>query len=226
MLLGCHSRDVLPKGTGTDYYPVKGGAFWIYTMVETNITKLGGQINNTYELKVVVADSLVSANQKTYVLQRFTRSDPSQPWTVLDTWSTRKDAFQAVLQDGNTPYIKLAFPLSEGKSWNGNALNNLGGNDKCADGTVNCDNYVVTNLAKPYLGPGLSYENTVTIVENNDMDPIVKQDVRKSVYSISIGLVYYESTILEYCTVGDCIGEQVVEQGTILKQTLKDNGGL
>ncbi len=226
VLVGCHSRDIQPKGTGTEYYPLKGGAFWIYSIAETTITQLGGQTNTTYDLKVQVTDSLVVSGQTTYVLQRFKRSDASQPWTALDTWSSRKDGFQAVLQEGNTPFIKLVFPLSTGKTWDGNALNNLGGKDRCADGTFACDDYVVTDFSKPFLGPGLSYDNSVTIIENNDTDPIVKQDVRKSVYAKSIGLVYYESTQLEYCTVGDCIGKQIVEKGSIVKQTLKDNGGL
>ena len=57
------------------------------------------------------------------------------------------------------------------------------------------------------------------------MKTIVKKDVRMSVYAKSIGLVYREATVLYYCTVGNCIGQQIVENGTILKQTLKDYGG-
>ncbi len=226
LLVGCHSSDVQPKGTGVDYFPMKVGAFWVYGMVETNITQLTGQTNELYDVKIEVADSLLLSGQITYVLQRFKRTDSSQPWAPLDTWSSRKDEFQAVLQEGNTPYIKLTFPLNDGKSWNGNAFNNVGGTEQCPDGTFTCDNYLVTNLAKSFQTTGVSYENSVTIVENNDTDPIVKKDVRKSVYAKSIGLVYYESTILEYCTVGDCIGKQLIEKGKILKQTLKNHGGL
>jgi hypothetical protein len=161
-----------------------------------------------------------------YVLQRFTRADASQPWSSYDTWSAHKDAFQVIVQEGNISYTKLALPLSEGKTWNGNALNNLGGKDRCADGTFACDNYTVKDLSKPFLAVGVSYENSVTILENNESDPIVSQDVRKAVYAKSIGLVYYESTVLQFCTVGACIGKQVVENGQILKQTLHDHGRL
>ena len=64
------------------------------------------------------------------------------------------------------------------------------------------------------------------MAQDNENDPIVKQDVRKSIYAKSIGLVYREITILEYCTVGNCIGKQIVENGVILKQTLNNYGGL
>lgn len=51
------------------------------------------------------------------------------------------------------------------------------------------------------------------------------KDVRNSVYALAIGLVYHEETS-EYCTIGDCIGEQVVENGRIYKQTLTGHGDL
>lgn len=226
LLLGCHSREVRPKSTGTEYFPLKVGGFWVYNVLETSISQLNGQSGSFYELKVYISDSIQSSGQVTYILQRFKRTDASQPWVPIATWSARKDQFQVILQVGNVPYVKLAFPLVDGKSWNGNTLNNLGGTDRCLDGTFVCENYLVTNLAKQFEGTGISFDNSVTILENNENDPIVKQDVRKSVYAKSAGLIYHEITLLEYCTVGSCIGKQIVENGSILKQTLKDYGGL
>lgn len=193
-------------------------------MDETTITQLGGQTNAKYQLKVLLLDSFLTEGVVSYRIQRYTRTDASQAWAVYDTWSTRKTQFQAIVQEGNVAYVKLAFPLFEGKTWNGNALNNIGGTDKCTDGTFNCDNYVVADMGKAFNTSAASYNDSVTIIENNDSDPIVKKDVRKSVYVRSTGLVYKEITTLEYCTIGSCIGQQVVENGYILKQTLKDHG--
>ncbi len=205
---------------------MKVGLYWVYDITETKITQLGGQTASTYQLKVQVADSVVSSGQVTYVLHRFTRADATSAWSGTTTWSARKDKFQAVQQEGNTPFVILSFPLSEGKSWNGNALNNLGGKEKCADGTVNCDNYTAVDIGKRFEFLSLFYDNTVTISESNDADPIVGKDIRKDVYGIGTGLVYREVTQLQYCTVGDCIGKQIVENGTIIKQSLNDHGAL
>ena len=226
LLVGCQSQDVRPKSGSTDYFPLKVGAFWVYDVFETFISQVNGQMGSVYELKVQVSDSIQSSNQVTYVMHRFKRSDASQAWTPMETWSSRKSQFQVVLQEANISYVKLEFPLVDGKSWNGNAFNNLGGTDLCLDGAFACENYVVANLAKQFEGTGVSFDNSVTIFENNDNDPIVKQDIRKSVYAKSVGLVYYEVTILEYCTVGGCIGKQIVENGSVLKQTLKEYGGI
>ena len=226
LLVGCHSQDIRPKGAAADYFPLRVGAFWVYDVLETLISEVSGQTGSVYELKVVVSDSILATGQVSYVMHRFKRTDASQAWTPIETWSSRKSQFQVVVQEANISYVKLAFPLVDGKSWNGNAFNNLGGTDLCLDGSFACENYVVANLAKQFEGKGVSFDNSVTIFENNDNDPIVKQDVRKSIYAKSVGLVYHEITILEYCTVGSCIGKQIVENGRVLKQTLKEYDGI
>ncbi|MEJ0054390.1 MAG: hypothetical protein WDN75_01290 [Bacteroidota bacterium] len=226
LLVACQSRDVRPKGTGTEYFPLKVGTFWVYDVAQTNFTQLSGQTSSSYQLKVQITDSVPSARGFDYVMERFQRSASGQPWTSIETWSAEKDQFQAVLREGNVPYIKLTFPFSDGKSWDGNALNTKGGTDRCSNGSLNCENYVIADWMKRFEGTNVSFEDSVTILENNDDDPIVKKDVRKSVYARSVGLVYREVTTFEYCTVGDCIGKQVVENGIVLKQTINDYGGL
>ncbi len=223
---GCQSREVTPKVTGTEYFPLQVGTFWLYDVVETTITQLGGQTNSIYELKIEVTDSITTVIPTSYILQQYKRADASQPWQAAATWSARKDQFSAIIQEGNIPYIKLSFPLSEQKSWNANALNNLGGNDVCLDGTTHCDNYLSENLMKRFEGNGFSYDDSVTILENNDDDPIVMKDVRKAVYARSVGLIYREHTILSYCTQGACAGQKIVENGFIFKQSIKSYGRL
>lgn len=223
--LSCQSPEVSPGRTGHEFTPVRVGAYWEYAVTETTISAVGGQTNMLSELRLEVVDSLVLSGQTTYIIQRSTRLQGATGWDAAETWSIRVDEFQYIQQEGNIPFMKVKFPLSEGKSWNGNALNNLGGTEACADGTFACDNYFVNSLSKPFELPGIFlYNDTVTIVENDEDDPIVMKDLRKSVYAKDVGLVYREVTHLEYCTVGTCIGQQVVENGTVSRQTLTSHG--
>ncbi|HQQ83361.1 MAG TPA: hypothetical protein PLX35_14555 [Cyclobacteriaceae bacterium] len=222
-LVACESHTSFPKIDSSGYYPIQKGSQWTYAVVETQFSPVTGQTTASYDLKVIVSDTLVaSSGEVIYTLQRFRRVDDTQPYTATDTWSVRKSDFTVVVQQGNIPYLKLSLPLSAGKTWNGNAYNNLGGKDRCTDGTVNCDAYAVKALAQGFQLGTLSYKNTVTIEENSAQDPIVGQDVRTSVYAFGVGLVYYESNVFSYCTVGTCIGKQIVESGVAYKQTLKD----
>ncbi len=224
LLAACYSREIGPRTSGSEYYPLKVGLYWIYDVTETKITQLGGQTVNTYQLKVQITDSVLTSGAVMYTMHRFTRTDATAAWSATTTWSARKDQFQAVQQEGNTPFVILSFPLSEGKTWDGNSANNLGGKDKCSNGEIKCDNYSVSGLAKRFESGSLFYDNSVTIIENNDSDPIVGTDIRKEVYAAATGLVYREVNQLQYCTVGDCIGKQIVENGTIVKQSLNDYG--
>lgn len=221
-LVACESHTSFPKIDSSGYYPIQKGSQWTYTVSETQFSAVTGQTISTYDLKVVVSDTLVTSGEVIYTLQRSRRADDTQPYVVIETWSVRKSDFAIIVQQGNIPYLKLSLPLSTGKTWNGNTYNNLGGKDRCTDGTLACDNYTVTLLAQGFQQGTLSFKNTVTITENNFNDPIVGQDVRTSVYALGVGLVYYESNVLSYCTVGGCIGKQIVESGAVYKQTLKD----
>lgn len=221
-LLGCSSREILPKRTGHEYVPLRTGAWWQYAVTETTISAINGQTNALYDLRVDVIDSV---DESTYILQRKTRQQGATDWEAAETWSARVTDFQYILQEGNVPFVRMQFPLVEGKSWNGNALNALGGADLCSDGSYACDNYSAVGLRSPFELPGaLGYDDTVTIVENDEDDPIVGKDLRQSVYAKDIGMIYREEIHLEYCTVGTCIGEQVVENGTIVRQSLTSYG--
>jgi hypothetical protein len=225
LVQSCQSPEVFPKRTGHEFVPISVGAYWEYAITETTISAVNGQTNELSELRVEVIDSVNFSGQVTYILQRSTRPQGAASWSAAETWSARLETFQYVQQEGNVPFIKLQFPLSEGKSWDGNALNTLGGTDACPNGTFLCDNYTVSNLNQSFELPGVFlYDNTVTIVENDDDDPIVMKDLRQTVYAKDVGLVYREELHLEYCTVGSCIGQQVVENGFISRQTLTSYG--
>lgn len=223
VLTGCQPGDVVPKKSDAAFYPLQKGHFWTYNVVETTISQVDGQTNQLYQLKVLVTDSITSVTPVAYVLSLYRKSGAGD-WQPTGTWTARKEAFSVIVQEGNTPYIKLALPLNEGKYWDGNALNNNGGTDACADGTNHCDNYVSTQVGKPYDGDGFSLSDAVIIQENNDDDPIVGKDIRTSVYGRSVGLVYREITSLSYCTVGSCIGQKIVENGYIYTQTMTSYG--
>lgn len=225
MLVGCQSREVLPKRSGHEFVPAQVGDYWEYGVTTTTFSAVNGQTNELSELRLDVVDQVILGGQVTFIVQRRTRPQGSTTWQAAETWSARVDQFQYVLQEGNVPFVKLQFPLVEGKTWDGNLLNTLGGTEICPDGTATCDTYNVTQLYQPFELPGIFlYDDTVTIVESDEDDPIIMKDLRKAVYAKEIGMVYREEIHLEYCTVGPCIGQQVVENGSIVRLTLTTHG--
>lgn len=217
--------DIIVK-KDSDFFPVQVGAFFIYDVEETKYTTLNGQEDFLYQTRLFVADSFRNTSgSTTYVVQRAVKSEDDDTFAYQDTWSVRVESSQVVLSEGNTSFIKLSFPLAIGRQWDGNALNTLGGDESCGDDTTfSCDIYEISQVGFEYEYNGDTLNETVEVLQNNNTDLIVKQDVRKEIYARNIGLMYRESTILEYCTVGSCIGQQQIEKGSIIKQRLVSHG--
>jgi len=225
-LLSCSDDGELTTVADTDFFPLEKGAFYLYDVDETIYSGLQQSESFQYELRVVVADSFINATGGvTYVLQRFRKDSFNTDFQVLESWSSRIEPSQVVVSEGNISFVKLAFPLVTEKEWNGNAVNNLGGEEVCGENpTFACDLYTISNTGFAFQAAGQNFNETIEVTQNNNSDIIVGQDIRKEIYVRNVGLVYKESTVLEFCTVGDCIGQQQIEKGFLLKQTLKVYG--
>ena len=226
--VSCTSKELVPVSVVSDYFPMKKGAYKIYR-VDSVVVNQNREVKYTYDLKTEVTDSFPGSNGGfTYLIQRSKRITSSSPWTALESWSARVNAFQAVVNEGNISFVKMEGPLGNGKTWNGNAFNILGGNEKCLDGNAyTCDNYTIGSFAKPYETiSGKNFENTLSVIQNDNQDLIVSLDKRSEIYAKKTGLIYREIIKLNYCTDPNCLGTQFVQTGLKYKQTIGDYGGL
>jgi hypothetical protein len=197
---------------GPEYFPLETGSFITYNVDSISITQNVETAYN-FQLRMSVVDSFTNGEGNTsYVLQRHTRDDETKPWKPAGTWTAWKTIRQAVVAEGNTSFVKLQFPLSEGITWNGNALNDLGGPDRCND--ADCDRYQVTAV------------EPMVVIEQDNAEDILTKDVRIEKYSKGLGLVYKESTLYTYCELDPCLGTGFVVEGLRYKMEITDSGKL
>lgn len=207
---------------GTAYLPLIKGWYQIYAVTQIKYTL---QVPETlyFDLKTVVADSFPnSSGGYTYVVHRYTRSHELDDWTMAGTWSVRRDNRQAVQYQGNIPYVVLAFPAELNRTWNGNQYNNeINPTTKKPE-----DTYTMEAVGGPYTVGDNTYPDCVVVNQEDNQEFIVFFDKRTDVYAREIGLIYKETYQLEYCNDGGsgCIGQQIVEQGLIYKQSLIEYG--
>lgn len=219
------NQDPIPD-VGLDYFPLKTGAYQIYSVDETQITQ-SIEKKFVYELKIQIVDSVVNLEGGyTYTMLRQKRNNTTLPWSDLDFLTARIDGRQAIVKEGNTSFVNLTFPVGNGLEWDGNAFNALGGEQSCGDNKDRpCDIYRMDNLGEEFaVASGMTFAETLTVIQNEDPDLIVKQDVRKEVYARDVGLIYKESVVLEYCAKSSCLGQQKVDKGLRFKQVLKEYG--
>ncbi len=226
LIVSCETSPEIVPDSGQDYFPLQVGDYQIYSIEETVIQNSLEQ-KFKFELKHKLIDSAINLEGGySYTIQRQTRSNPSLPWQLIDVWTSSLSGRQAIVKEGNIAYVKITFPAIAGLEWNGNSFNTLGGEQSCGENKDQaCDVYKLSSFGKEFALPnGLAFAETLTVIQNENVDLIVKQDVRKEVYAKNIGLVYKESVVLEYCTSSNCVGEQKIDKGLRYKQTIKEYG--
>lgn len=219
LLIGCSSTDS-PQISDQSYFPLQVGKFWIYQVNETDFLRLictgSGETKSSYQLKELISDSTKNAEGGySYTIHRYTRPDSTKAWTDLDTWISRTNNNQVVVNEGNTPYLKFTFPLKEKTVWNINLYNNQ-------EPTYD----TLKNLHQSYtLANGKKYQNTFTARRDNG-EFIISHVKEVEVYASMIGLIYKESQELNYFnnTNDPCYGQQVVKNGSIYIQSLISYG--
>jgi len=211
--VACQSTDP-EKISDREYLPLQKRFFQIYDVNSITYTDLNPPETLSYQLITEVVDSFPNGEGSfTYVIHRSKRPDStSATWTLVDTWSARVSDQEAVVNEENIPYVKIAFPAVNGKTWNGNSLNAGVEND-----------YKITDARKPFATGGNTYNDCITIIQNND-DNLVNTDIRKEVYARNVGLIYVEKTQLNYCTDINCFGQKQIKNGLVYRQAIRSYG--
>ncbi len=240
---GC-SRQIEPNfdDFGYNYFPLNVGDFRVYQVEQITFRGIDvGTDSLDFQLREHVVDSFINqAGGVSYKVERSTRLLPTDPWVLDSVWTARRDEVRAVSTENNTPFIKLVFPISEGKTWDGNKLNNAPcTNDLGLSDSLYCDAYEMVSIRENFELDTMVFENTITVIQQDSRDPlfITSDDVRKEVYQLDVGLVYKESFVVNYvqCAVGAdnscCLNGDLnptcvttVDRGLVLKQVLIDSG--
>lgn len=207
------------RNTDHAYFPLNVGQYRIYSVDEIRYA-LSTPETLRYELKVVATESFVNdEGGETYVLHRFRRADGGN-WIPDETWSAllRKD--QAIVSQGNIPYVVLDFPLEKGRRWNGNTYNNR---SQFYTG-ASTDEYELTSVNESVQLPDQVYADCVVVQQQDEEDPILYKDFRREVYARDIGLIKKETVQLKYCNRDACLGDKLIEEGVIQTQILIGHG--
>ncbi len=203
-----------PVEIGYSFFPLKTGQYRIYDVKKIEYVFSGNNDTSIYQLKEVIVESYTDLSSGTsFVVNRYKRKDASVSWQIDSIWTSRVNTHYAVVTEHNIPKMKIVFPVENNKTWNGNALNNL----------IE-DEYRMINIGDTYTVNNTGYSNTITIEQEDLDDVIVKTDLRKEIFADSIGLIYKENVILNFCTEASCIGQEKIETGIDYRQYLIEYG--
>ena len=198
---------------GYDHYPLQIGLYRHYEVREILFNQNAAD-TSYYQLREIDTDSFPGAGgQLSYTLSRYKRLDANDTWELDSIWSTYTNPRQAVLNKNGLPVLIMVFPFSENLIWDSNALN-----------AKNTDEYKLQAPFQPYELSGIQYGNTTIVVQEENLDSLIFLDHRFEVYAKDIGLIDKLDNRLVFCQDQGCLGQKIVDEGRIYRQTLIEYG--
>ncbi|MEO0405150.1 MAG: hypothetical protein AAF193_09795, partial [Bacteroidota bacterium] len=166
---------------GYDYFPNLAGTFIDY---QVDSISYGIEVDTTsFFLRHRLGDSFVDGEgERAVELERYRRTALDQDWVLTDVWVEKSTNTTGERVEENERFVKMIFPLSEGKTWDGNSLNERD------PWTYRC-----TQFDEPYSEEGVSFTETV-FIEQRNLQNLVDQEVAYEVYARDIGMVFKQFT--------------------------------
>ena len=212
LLIGCNDLvSPQPERLGYEYFPLQTGNFRIYQVEVINYNIDGSSDTLNYQIQEITGDSSRVGDEVNYRLNRFRRSDASVPWVIDSVWAARRNTYQAIVVEHNIPIIKLSFPLSEDRRWDGNAMN-----------VIDSEEFKIENFNKPYEMDSIIYPQSLEMYKEDLIDSLkfTNDDYHLEVFSKGVGLIHKLDINKKYCNPIDCSGEPVIIEGIVFEQKL------
>jgi len=181
-------KDVAPPAdVGYDYFPTDVGHWIIYDVVsiehdapvnkhDTSLFQIMEVIESTY---------LDNENREAQRIERYIRNNSTLPWVIKDVWYSNLTAATAEKVEENVRFIKLIFPITLGKTWDGNASN-----------FQDIWNYEYTEVDVSYTINNLSFDSTVTVLQI-DEENLVEKNYALEIFAKDVGMIHKELILLD-----------------------------
>lgn len=211
ILFSC-SDTLEPGKIGFNYFPLEIDDYRIYQVQRIEYSLFATTDTAHYQLKELVVDTFSTQSELNYILHRFKRDLSTDKWQLDSVWTSRRTQNHAIVVENNIPFVKMVFPIRLDKVWDGNLFN-----------ASPPDEYQITEIGGSLETPAGTFVDNLTVFENNEPDTLIFQDIRQSIYALNVGLIYKNSSILDFCnTDPDCLG--TLEFGIKFDQVLTDYG--
>lgn len=211
-LLSCNTLEENPIDPDLDYYPLKIGNFWEYQVLETlYFGESDAETRTFYFLDQIVSDYFNEEGDQVFLVQR-QRSIDQKNWEqeINFTYILRNGVLLKNLNNFIT--VSLIFPPQNGETWNANIYN---GQPSNIYRISMVDNYSLGNLAP---------EQAVKVIQSEEDDLITLRDQRYEIYVKGVGMAESYSEVMTYCSRNDCLGEQIIDSGRLVRLELIKHG--
>jgi hypothetical protein len=215
-VFSCKKKVVEQPDLGYNYSPITIGKYVIYdvdSVVYDDFNKDTSYFK--YRIKEKLEESFKDNQGRDAIkMVRYIKMfDPDVPydnqsWTIKDVWTYTRTKTTLEVTEEDVKFIKLAFPLRQNLSWNGNAQNTFGDQNY---------KYLSINLKDNINGTRFDSVLFVEQLDDKNRNAIQRKYFVEK-YAKNVGLIYreikelYSNTVIPGLSV-----EQRIEKGVIYK---------
>lgn len=183
----CKKDENVDDGSalGYSYFPLKVGDSLMYH-VHLHDKDLNDNDSSYQILEVVESIFDDNGGRPTLRLERYVRKDATESWIIYKVWKANITATNVEKEEDNLVFIKLVFPVTADKTWDGNAKNTL----------ETFEDYRYTSLHQPETLDALSFDSVITVQQVNltgECLPSTEYGVEK--YAAGVGMIYKEQNV-------------------------------
>jgi hypothetical protein len=178
---------IAPEIAYTQYFPDKVGAYVLYDCDSIVYNDFNGALDTfRFQIKEYYQSAFTDNSGRNAIRIERKKREDSTSWFIKDVWSLAKTSKQVEKVEEDVRYIKLNFPVKQGKAWNINALNSLDARE-----------VEYQEVHKPFSTGVLNFDSTITVV-NTDPVNLISEFRNTEVFAVNIGLVYKRFVDVEY----------------------------
>lgn len=211
LVLACSKKKDLTVEAvivSNDYYPLRKGAFKEYEVYKSVYLSFSKK-DTIYKVKEVLKEVITDLEGETaFKIFRYSKAGLDTVYALDSVWYAKLSNGRVVVTENNVPYVKISYPLTDGKTWNGNLFNFNGD-----------EIYTATSLDKPN---GM-YPFTVSILQKNDTNFLYRNFCLET-YAKEIGLVNKEVKVVQFSKSPEDFRKGIIVDGIIVKQRLINYG--
>ncbi|HRU60515.1 MAG: hypothetical protein ACO1G7_07105 [Bacteroidota bacterium] len=210
-LLSCKKEKQDPLPISFDYFPTERGRFVIFEV--DSIVHAENDNNNDdsvytfhYEVLEQIDSSFIDGSGRSaQVLKRYHRLTDGDPWNLTSVWTQTLTVSAAYRFEDNITFHKLAFPISENTTWDGNDMNTLD------EELYAYEDYHVSRSVN-----GMAFDSTLSVLQRDDNN-FVERVYGQEIYANGVGLIRRQR---------DDLGKRngIVVKGTEFTMQVKDYG--
>lgn len=213
-------KDEVYNDIGYGYFPTQIGHWVVY---DVDSTVYSDFFNDTFEYHYQVKEVLQSEftdneGRRAIRVERYKRMyNPnvpydSIPWYLSRVWSFTRTSSAGEKMEENQRFIRLAFPVENNKSWDGNVYNQIGS-----------WSYKYKEVDQPYSISAHSFDSTLLVQQKLDTNHLYYRWYTER-YAKNVGMI--EKTVYDVSDTGFGTGSVLtrIHAGTIYTIKMVDYG--